>query len=105
MPIKYAIQKFEDDWTILTESGGVAVLYHNTEFWVSNYFQNRVKPTMDDEMWAILADGKMYVNDWDGQKDSPDAEMVLDALHWLHVAEPKFLEVDFELLQQTILNQ
>ena len=99
--IKYrVIEDGNAEYTIVVEDGGVATLHHNGYHMLTTYYQDRVtEETSKDTIWDELAEGKVYIKDWEGITDAPTdkqlEEMVIDALNWL-VFHPDY---EFEFVE------
>lgn len=75
-----------DEFIILTEDGGIVAVHNNGDNLVSSYYQNRISDTMDsDNVWEELAEGKVYMKDWDNESVQ---HIIQDALSWLVVPAP-----------------
>ena len=93
-----------DECTIVTEEGGVACAHNNGDHIVSEYYQDALSRGdleclyEDETIWDILGQGKLYSNDWAGdKKDYPlktkiDDEVVKDLREWLCPDETDFTE-------------
>ena len=73
--------------TVMMSDGGVAYFYHNGDYMLTEYYQDRFIPeeTPLEEgqtMWDVLGEGKMYIKDWEAKQEIDD-EMIQDAVDWL----------------------
>jgi len=94
--MKYRIIDSGESFDIVTEKGGVASFYYNSENHVTTYFQNRLDDCNPDaDLWEQMSQGKVYFKDWDG---SPTKEQVIqDALNWLYFPSPPEWQEDDSL--------
>ena len=75
--IKYnVITEGEDDYTIRTGDGGLAVIRHNGENLLTDYYQDRTKDAEID--WDKMSESKMHCKDWE-DKTFIDQDMIYDA--------------------------
>jgi len=77
----------EQEVDIFMSDGGAATLHWNQEHMLTTYYQSRVEDGENNpDVWDILAEGKAYMKDWEGQHEYTD-EMILDAICWLGGSE------------------
>jgi len=82
------------DFDIITEDGGVASVYYNEEALVTNYYQTRLTDIKGVNVWDELAEGKVYVKEWDEDTRPEDEVIIRDALNWLVIPSPSEWEYD-----------
>ncbi len=76
----------KDEITIICEDGGVGSAYHNGEHIVVEHYQDRITPDTNlDDMWDILAEGKLYLGDYEGVDEVND-EIINDIMDWMYMA-------------------
>lgn len=84
-----------EEITVVTQDGGIACIRYaepcsETPLRVAttDYYQTRITQLEDptaDNVWELLAEGKMYANDWNKEYNS--LELIQDALNWLCLGE------------------
>lgn len=81
----------DENLTVVLQDGGVASSYYIGDYVKTDYYQSRLNSESSfDTMWDELAEGKMYVKDWDGirnpiKKDF-DNEIIDDMINWLFIS-------------------
>ena len=91
--VKYRIVNLdENELVVITENGGVVCIRtpkcdNDTDVVaISEYYQSYITDEMTStNIFDILADGKVYYNDWNNTQCSghTDEKLVGDALNWL----------------------
>lgn len=95
------IDHAQDDFTIVTEDGGIVSVHHNGEHLVTTYYQNRMLPgTAPGMLWFELAEGKSYSKDW--IEPATRSDIIKDALDWLVLPAPASWEHDPELWEEVL---
>lgn len=90
----FILNRGHEDNDLFAPDGGVAVIRFNGEMMLTDYYEDRIKSTWDQEdIWENLAEGKMFCKEWPGKYELT-AEMLDDAVEWLGF-NPK--EVIFEI--------
>src|SRR5210317_1694706 len=84
---KYKLIHVDEDTYLRVDDGGIATFHHNGEHMLTEYYQDRC--TSEEIDWELLAEGKMYVKDWESKQEVDD-EMIQDALNWLVMYEDNF---------------
>jgi len=93
--MKYRLIETPDELTVVTEDGGIVCIREaepitdgEPRIATTDYYESRITDldlsALSDEVdiWALLAEGKMYWNDW--VEDTYNSEIVInDALAWL----------------------
>lgn len=100
--VNYAVIESGDSGVmVIVQDGGIATCHNNGFHLITEYYQDRIEKENvgSENFWDILAEGKMYVKDWE-DKQEWDEEVVQDMLEWLYCAteEVEFVkcELDFE---------
>lgn len=75
------VEADNDSATIRVDDGGIAVIRHNGEQFVSDYYQSRDKNEIPD--WEKLSKGKMYCKEWSSSYSNICKAMIDHALNWL----------------------
>lgn len=89
---RFYLKLGHEDNDLFAPDGGVAVIRHNGEHMLTDYYQERIDPEWDEEeIWDKLAEGEMYVQDWENEQYLTN-EMIDDAINWLGY-DPKNVEV------------
>ncbi len=106
--MKFSLIIDHEETTVITEDGGIACIRiaenlsdDEVRTSVTDYYQSRLTEVPDedaDELFAHLAEGKMYCKDWEEAKYN-SLEVIQDALEWLCVGE-KDWELTEELFPQ-----
>jgi len=97
--VKYAvIPTDETEMMVIVQDGGIATCNHNGSHILTEYYQNRIEKddVGNEELWDILADGKVYCKDWE-EKQTWDEEVVEDMLNWLYSSPVDVVFVKCEL--------
>lgn len=81
----------DENVTVVLQDGGVASSYYIGDYVKTDYYQSRLNSESSfDTMWDELAEGKMYVKDWDGIrnpiKKDLDNEIIDDMMNWLFIS-------------------
>jgi len=87
--MKYRINQssVDESFDLITEDGSVAVFYHNTENYVTNYYERKLSECNPaSHVWDELSQGKIYIIDWEG--DPKVSEVIKDALDLLVCPPP-----------------
>lgn len=87
--MKAAIQYLEGttQCVIRTEDGGIATCHHNGAHMLTEYYHERSQER--EPNWDELAKHKMSIKDWESKQEI-DTEIIMDALNWLVMPQPKF---------------
>jgi len=96
--MKYIIKKDYGNETsadVILEDGGVVSFHHNGENICSTYYQDRIEKPFDEIDWDKLAEGKVYMKDWEGE-DKITREMIMDALNWLAPFQNSFTKIELD---------
>ncbi|MEY4572165.1 MAG: hypothetical protein RLZ10_1391 [Bacteroidota bacterium] len=98
--VRYAVISDSDtEMMVIVQDGGIATCHHNGNHIITEYYQDRIdrENVGKEEFWDILAEGKMYVNDWE-DKQTWDDEVVQDILGWLYCSteEVEFVKCDLD---------
>lgn len=90
--MKYRVKEYQYmEFDIITEDGGIVSVHHNGEHPVSTYYQDRLESWMEaDYVFDQLAEGKAYHKDW--TDDTPEEDIIQDALNWLVLPAPTIWE-------------
>jgi len=90
---KFRVEFNGEDTDVLAPDGGVAVIRHNGEMMLTDYYQEKIDPSWDeDDKWDLLAEGKMYCKEWPGEDEITD-EIIDDAIGWLGF-DPSNVEIE-----------
>lgn len=98
-----------DEVIIITEDGGIACIREaeplegicDNRIATTDYYQNRLhaEPMTQDNVFEVLAEGKMYYNDWDKHPYNSWVN-ILDAIQWLvSSTEPEDIVFDNTLFK------
>jgi hypothetical protein len=89
--MKYRINQssVDESFDLITEDGGVAVFYHNTENYVTNYYAKRLSECNPaNNVWGELSEGKSLLVYTHRQEDPTVSEVIKDMLDWLVCPPP-----------------
>lgn len=92
--MKFRVNRTYKDgsFDVITEDGGVASVHHNGSNYVTTYYGMRLTDCdPNNYVWDELSAGKSHFKDWD-EEEPLEIDMILDALGWLVVPNPKLWE-------------
>lgn len=93
--VKFLVIEFgcDEETLILCEDGGVASPYHNQDHMLVDLYQSRITPETDIEnMYDILAEGKMYVQEYKEHQEVHPV-MIQESIAWLYTGGEDYLPV------------
>ena len=83
MKNKVTVTHEHDEYVIMTENNGVAVVRQIESGMTTEYYKRRANTDLsNDEMWEELLEGEVVYKNWNGAYDLT-MEMIRDAVAWL----------------------